>query len=240
MMNKLINIICIIILIKYAVVFVGYLGCFIVSTILKFKDKRDNEINGDNIVRSSMYIFIKSNITNSVNGWIRYSLMFTGKIPIHFVRNTIYRYIYNMNIENNVVIYGGSEIRAPHNIKIGRGSIIGDDSKLDGRHGIIIGGNVNLSTGVWIWTEQHDAQCPQFSCKNKGGKVIVEDRVWISCRVTILPGVTIGKGAVIAAGSVVTKDIEPFSIYAGIPAKKIGNRNTELNYEFDGSHLGFY
>lgn len=54
--------------------------------------------------------------------------------------------------------------------------------------------------------------------------VIIQDGVWISSNVTILKGVTVGEGAVIAAGAVVTKDVEPYTIYAGIPAKKIKNR----------------
>lgn len=47
----------------------------------------------------------------------------------------------------------------------------------------------------------------------------------------ILPGVTIGKGAVIAAGAVVTKDVEPYTIVGGVPARKIGERSPRLNYQ---------
>ena len=145
-----------------------------------------------------------------------------------------------MKIHNNAVIYGGSEIRSPFNIEIKDGAIIGDNSILDGRYGIVIGKNANLSTGVWIWTLQHNPQSPDFSCSGGAGQVIIGDRAWISCRVVILPGVTIGEGAVVAAGSVVTKSLDPFTINAGIPAKKIGDRNPALRYEFDGSHLYFY
>ena len=53
---------------------------------------------------------------------------------------------------------------------------------------------------------------------------IIEDDVWVGYGSTIMSGVTIHQGSIIAAGSVVTKDVEPFSIYAGVPAKKIGNR----------------
>ena len=51
--------------------------------------------------------------------------------------------------------------------------------------------------------------------------VTIKDHAWIGSGVTILPGVTVGERAVIAAGSVVTKDVQPNSVYAGIPAKKI-------------------
>ncbi|WP_018755693.1 acyltransferase [Paenibacillus terrigena] len=51
--------------------------------------------------------------------------------------------------------------------------------------------------------------------------IVIGDKVWIGCKSTILKGVTIGNGAVVAAGSVVTKDVEPYTLVAGIPAKVI-------------------
>ena len=57
--------------------------------------------------------------------------------------------------------------------------------------------------------------------------VVVEQDVWIGANAIILKGVTIGKGSIIAAGSIVTKDVEPYSIYAGVPAKKIRMRFNE-------------
>ncbi len=56
---------------------------------------------------------------------------------------------------------------------------------------------------------------------NKTAKVIIEDDVWLGCGVKVMSGVTIGKGSVIAAGAVVTKDVPPYTLYGGIPAKKI-------------------
>jgi maltose O-acetyltransferase len=58
--------------------------------------------------------------------------------------------------------------------------------------------------------------------------IIIEDHVWISYNVCILKGVTIGKGAIIGAGSVVTKDVPPFTVYAGNPAKFIRNINKPI------------
>lgn len=55
----------------------------------------------------------------------------------------------------------------------------------------------------------------------KQASIVVEDEVWIGTNVTILPGVTIGKNSIIGAGALVLKDVEPNSIYAGVPAKKI-------------------
>jgi acetyltransferase-like isoleucine patch superfamily enzyme len=54
--------------------------------------------------------------------------------------------------------------------------------------------------------------------------VTIEEDAWVRANVTVLKGVTIGRGAIIAAGAVVTKNVEPYAIYAGIPAQKISQR----------------
>ena len=59
------------------------------------------------------------------------------------------------------------------------------------------------------------------------GPITVEDDVWLGFRVTVLSGVTVGRGAVVAAGSVVTKDIPPYSIVGGVPARVIRYRFPE-------------
>lgn len=57
--------------------------------------------------------------------------------------------------------------------------------------------------------------------------IVIENDVWIASNVTILRGVTIGRGAIVAAGSVVTKDVIPYEIVGGVPAKRIGMRFAE-------------
>ncbi len=90
--------------------------------------------------------------------------------------------------------------------------------------------------GVWIWTMEHDPQDPYY--RGTGGPVNIHDYAWISCRVVILPDVTIGKGAVVAAGAVVTKDVAPYAIVGGVPAKTIGKRTEDLRYQL-GFHKAF-
>ncbi len=162
--------------------------------------------------------------------WI-YLLKLVGKLPSHGIRRFFY-YLLKFNYPKSSIVYSGLEIRKPNDVKIGSNTVIGNGCILDGRKGIRIGCNVNFSTGVWIWTLQHDPQDPNF--KAKGGIVLIEDYAWVSCRVVILPGVTIGKGAVVAAGAVVTKDVDPWTIVGGVPAKKIGMR-AKVNYKL-GEH----
>jgi acetyltransferase-like isoleucine patch superfamily enzyme len=62
-------------------------------------------------------------------------------------------------------------------------------------------------------------------------KVVIENDVWLGANTSVLPGVTIGKGSVVGAGAVVTKDIPPFSLAVGIPAKVVGKRDSEGKQE---------
>ena len=63
-----------------------------------------------------------------------------------------------------------------------------------------------------------------YQWKGLGQKTVVEDDVWIGYGSIILSGVTIGTGSIVASGSIVTKSVEPYSIYGGVPAKKLGDR----------------
>jgi len=77
-----------------------------------------------------------------------------------------------------------------------------------------------------------------YDWKGNDDKVVIEDDVWVGYGTIILSGVRIGKGSIIAAGSIVTKDVEPFSIYAGVPAKRMGNRfSSEDDLQ---KHIGLY
>jgi acetyltransferase-like isoleucine patch superfamily enzyme len=183
---------------------------------------------------------VKKEIKHYANGILFFSVLQTGKIPFHHIRNFLYKKIFRANIKEKVVIYSGAEIRSPNKLSIGKGTIIGHNCILDARNIIDIGDNVNLSTGVWLWTEQHDYNNPDFGYDfKKKKKITIGDRVWIGSRVIVLPGCIIGEGAVIGSGTVVTKDIEPFSLNAGVPSKKIKERNKNLVYVFNGEHLPF-
>ncbi|QDG90935.1 acyltransferase [Pseudarthrobacter sp. NIBRBAC000502770] len=135
-----------------------------------------------------------------------------------------------MKVAPTAKLYRWREVRDAQNISVGAGSIIGMWATLDGREGITIGKNVNFSSEVALWTLQHDYNSPCFA--TSGGPIVIGDRAWISFRATILPGVTIGEGAVVAANSVVTKDVAPYTVVGGIPAKKIGQRTADLTYEW--------
>jgi len=115
-------------------------------------------------------------------------------------------------------------------VYLGERNVINWNCVLDGRKfAIRIGHDVSIGPEATILTLGHDPQSPDFA--DAGGEVVIGHHVWIAYRAVILPGVHIGDGAVVAAGSVVTKDVEAYSIVAGVPAKKIGERNRDLHYQ---------
>lgn len=216
----------------------AFVWSFIYFKILQARDRSQHDIT-QRTARPAK-ISPKSILSKYATGLIFYALQQTGKITFHAIRNLLYRHVFRVRMKKNVVIYGGAEIRSPHKLSIGKGSIIGHHAILDARNGIEIGENVNFSTGVWIWTEQHNYNSSDFGCEStRDKKTVIRNRVWLGPRVIVLPGCTIGEGAVVGAGAVVVKDIEPFTINVGIPAKKIGERSRNLTYEFEGNPVPF-
>jgi acetyltransferase-like isoleucine patch superfamily enzyme len=156
-----------------------------------------------------------------------------GRLPIRKLRQACYRRM-GLRLGTGVVVHRGLELRAAPGVQIGDGTVVGFDVILDGRRGIAIGANVNVSSEVAIWTLQHDHRDPRFG--DSGGRVSIGDRAWLSFRATILPGVSVGEGAVVAAGAVVTSDVPPYAIVAGVPARVVGERSPrELSYELGAS-----
>jgi maltose O-acetyltransferase len=80
-----------------------------------------------------------------------------------------------------------------------------------------------MAPDVIIVTENHKYTKESFKGWEKK-PVIIEDNVWIGYRVIILPGVRVGRNAIIGAGAVVTKDVPPYAIVGGVPAKVIKMR----------------
>jgi maltose O-acetyltransferase len=125
-------------------------------------------------------------------------------------------------IAKRVSMFAQIEIRSPSGLTIGEGSSIGPRVLLDARKGLDIGKNVTIACEAIVWTLHHDMNSPDFAAV--GDPVRIGDYAWICSRAVVLPGVRIGEGAVVATGAVVTKDVEPYSVVGGIPARKIGER----------------
>ncbi len=158
-----------------------------------------------------------------------------GHVPVHWLRKLIYR-LGGMTIGQGSTLHMGVRFYDPRNIVIGEDSIVGERAVLDGRESLEIGNHVDIASEVMIYNSEHDVHDEEF--KPKSASVKIDDYAFIGPRVIILPGVKIGKGAVVAAAAVVTKDVTPYAIVAGVPARVIGKRLTQkLRYKLGRPRL---
>ena len=144
------------------------------------------------------------------------------------VRNKFFRILYKFAMLNwqRVLLLRLMGAKIGVNVYIGDGLYLncslGHESNLNIESGVALATNVNLVIESY----------PNFSqlryyvslnpfLKSIGKKLVIKKDAWLGAGSIILPGITIGEGAVIGAGSVVTKDVEDFSVVAGIPAREI-------------------
>ena len=105
---------------------------------------------------------------------------------------------------------------------------------INGVGGIQFGNNVLIGSNVTISSGEHPidgAHPPIFSRLVIPKKIVINDDVWIGAGAVIMPGITWAKGSVIGANAVVTKDTEEYSVYVGVPARKIRNRQDESRHK---------
>ncbi|OQY65039.1 hypothetical protein B6D29_04535 [Microgenomates bacterium UTCPR1] len=187
------------------------------------KDKDGRRLGFNEVVKKSV-----NRVKNIFLEFEVFILHLVGFIPFHFFRRFFYR-LAGIKIGKGSTIHTATKFYDPRNITIGEDTIIGEGALLDGRANLSIGNHVDIASEVMIYNSQHNIESSTFVAED--GAVAIEDYCFIGPRVIILPGVTIGKGAIIAAGAVVTKDIPPFAIVGGVPAKIIGERkNKSLTY----------
>ena len=164
-------------------------------------------------------------------GFVLFSATLTGYVPSHHFRRFMYRRVFRVGLGARSIVHWQARFYAPSGVQIGAECNIGDGAFLDGRRGLTIGNRVASGSQIMIYTLQHDMDSPAFEAV--GGPVTIGDYVYIGPRAIILPNVTVGKGAVIAAGAVVTKDVPPFAVVGGVPAKFLRERPHDLNYRPD-------
>ncbi len=156
-----------------------------------------------------------------------------GQLPSSWVRR-LYLKFYLSHVGTSTSVQMSCRFLNGKRVRLGNRNVVNFGCLLDGRkYDIRIGNNVSIGPEATILTLGHDPQSPVFA--DRGGDVIVGDLVWIGYRAVVMPGVTIGEGAVVAAGALVTRDVDPYTIVAGVPAKVIGTRNRDLTYELNFS-----
>ncbi|WP_114751635.1 acyltransferase [Pleomorphovibrio marinus] len=168
-------------------------------------------------IRQAQYIHVGRNFIAQdhceINGLSQRGLIFGDKVTVGS-----YAIIRPTNL------YGGE---AGMGLKVGNNSSIGPYAYIGCSGYIEIGDNVMMSPRVSIYSENHvfsDSEIPMIEQGVNRSFVKIENDCWIASHSVILAGVTIGRGSIIAAGSIVTKDVPPYSIVGGNPAKLIKSR----------------
>ncbi len=131
------------------------------------------------------------------------------------------------SVGKNLIVYSGIRIHCPERLYIENNVAMNNDVWINASGNVHIGNNVIIGPRVIIHSANHKYDDPSIPIQKQGHifeRVVIEDDVWIGAGAIILPGVKIGRGSVIAAGSVVTKDVPPYTIVAGVPARKIKDR----------------
>jgi acetyltransferase-like isoleucine patch superfamily enzyme len=152
-------------------------------------------------------------------------------IPSYSLRHAWYRWVLGWQIAPGASILMGQRVlvgglrSGRTQVSIGSDAVINYGCLLQTLGGMQIGAHASVSAGVYLMTAGHDVGDPRFALVTR--PIVIEDYAWIGVRATLLAGVTIGKGAVVAAGAIVTKDVPPLAIVAGVPARVIGRRTLD-------------
>lgn len=154
-------------------------------------------------------------------GLIRNSLWKVAWHRFGFLRMLILR-IFGAQVNVTAMAYGSTNILRPWNVKLGRRVALGPGVKLYNLSKIEIGDNTVISQDAYLCGGTHDYTSSVLPLLRKD--IIVKSNVWICAGAFIGPGVTIGEGSVIGARSVVLKDVAPWSVVGGNPAKFIKTR----------------
>lgn len=133
------------------------------------------------------------------------------------------------HVGGGTTVGGNCRIDYPKNIYIGDDTMINDFTMLHASPNakIEIGNHCMISYYVCLRTLKHNYIDNKIPMKHQGQQeesIVIGNDVWIGYGAQIMPGINVGDGAVIGAGAIVTKDCEPYGVYAGVPAKQIKSR----------------
>jgi putative colanic acid biosynthesis acetyltransferase WcaF len=156
-------------------------------------------------------------------GWeiVRCCLFRPSPRPVFFWRAFLLR-LFGAKIGRNNFIYPSACIWAPWLLETEDIVTIAADTEIYNPGGAVLRHHAIVSQGAFLCGGTHDYNSPSFPMT--WGKIEVEAQGWVCARAIVLPGVTIGEGAVLGAGAVTSRDLEPWSVYAGNPARKVGER----------------
>ena len=136
-------------------------------------------------------------------------------------RNRLLR-VFGAKIGLRCRIYRSVKIYAPWHLRLGDFVCIGPHVEIYNKAEVKIGSQVVVSQDAYMCTASHNISSPEMALTK--APIMVEDNVWVAAKANILPGVTISEGAVVGACAVVAKDVPPWSVVVGNPARVVKKR----------------
>lgn len=149
------------------------------------------------------------------------SIFFETAFPLNGLRIGILRF-FGAQIGKGVVIKPRVRIKYPWNLQVGNHTWLGENVWIDNLGMVKIGAHCCLSQGAYILCGNHDYTKSTFDLMI--GPITIEDGAWIGAKAIVCPNVTVGSHSVLSAGAVATKNLDPYTIYAGQPAVAIRER----------------
>lgn len=146
-------------------------------------------------------------------------------VPLQSLRLAVLR-LWGARIGAHVKVLRGTTVFGIENLTIGDHATLGFRCVLDARGGLAIGHHTVVASDTHFVTGRHDLT----TFAGVFEPITVADHVWIATRATVLGGTSIGRGAVVAACALVRADVAAMEIVAGVPAARIGLRDSELDY----------
>ena len=130
--------------------------------------------------------------------------------------------LFGANISRTAIVYSSAKVYYPANLVMKDYSCLASGVKCYNVAQITIGANTTVSQGVLLCTASHDITDSHHALIT--APIIIEDQAWVAAEAFVGMGVTIGEGSVVGARAVVVKDVEPWTVVAGNPAKEIKKR----------------
>jgi putative colanic acid biosynthesis acetyltransferase WcaF len=155
--------------------------------------------------------------------WLLVSALFLKPswIPFMALKIIILKF-FGATIGKGLVIKPSVNIKFPWKLTIGNNVWIGENVWIDNLDKVTIGDNVCISQGALLLTGNHDYTLPTFDYKN--APISLEDGVWLGAKSVVCPGVICKSHSILGVGSIATKNLEPYTICQGNPAKEVRKR----------------
>lgn len=135
--------------------------------------------------------------------------------------------LFGAKLGRTTVVHPSCTITMPWKLTVGEHSCLGPNVNCYNIGGLTVKDNTTISQNVHLCTSSHDYTTPNMI--QTFGEIVIEDQVWLCADAFIGPGTKIGTGAVVGARAVVTRDVEPWAVVAGNPAKFIKRREIKAS-----------